>query len=102
MKLSDFNGNKKNKMFDNILGRTENQKVKRGKKKEKEEEIVLTDSEMERIMAKLRESRAKERYGSGPGGEHGYEDVNDEITDPEIDYYKQMFCIRRLSRDIKT
>ncbi len=51
-----------------------------------DEEELLTVSEVERIMAKLRLSRAKERYGPGPGGNHGYEDVEDEITDFEIDY----------------
>ena len=54
---------------------------------DEEESTELTESEMQRIFAKLRESRAKERYGPGPGGEHGYEDVDDEMTDFEVDWY---------------
>jgi hypothetical protein len=90
LKLSDFNnknGSSK-KFLDNFLNRLENVEAKKGIVKDGEE-LELTDSEMERIFAKLRESRAKERYGPCPGGEYGYEDVDDEITDFEIDFYMQ-------------
>jgi hypothetical protein len=93
LKLSDFKDNNKSgisskKFLDDFVIRLQRVESEKGiKNGDEEEELPLTVSEVERIMAKLRESRAKERYGPGPGGTFGYEDVDDEITDFEIDYY---------------
>jgi hypothetical protein len=91
LKLSDFNpknGSSSKKYLDDFVSRLQKAETKKGiKNGDEEEEPLLTVSEIERIMAKLRLSRAKERYGPGPGGIFGYEDVDDEITDFEIDYY---------------
>jgi hypothetical protein len=51
-----------------------------------QETIGETDAEIEARFAKLREARAKKAYAFG---NKTYEDVCDNITEEELDYYKR-------------
>jgi hypothetical protein len=91
LKPSDIFGNGKDKKPDKTLkdfvGRLQKVETKKNiiSKRKKEE----TELEVQRRFAKLRASRAKERHGPVRTGDNSfsYGDVDDEITDEEIEHY---------------
>jgi hypothetical protein len=83
-----FSKDKKNGSIDDISARLRQVESSReNKKNKKDHRKVETATEVEARFARLRQSRAKERHGPDAGGTFTYADINDSITDEELEYY---------------
>jgi hypothetical protein len=82
-----FSKDKKNGSIDDISARLRQVESNRENKNKKDHRKVETAPEVEARFARLRQSRAKERHGPEPGGTFTYADINDSITDEELEYY---------------